>query len=404
MNWIKKTLLLAMIAPLALEAQEISVEDALKDRPIGPETALKYSAGYVRLKSLYIDSAFSKVGFEFLNSRLLNDLAARKTSGQFLQKNPIIRGLGGEIGLTAVSDDETRGGHFHFGYFKGRNGHLYSSGFARNTKTYTNPITLAVVNIEDSISAYDDLSLEGMELETWSEYYFMHSTKNPYFKFFGLRFGLGASTEKSRMRGYKASSVLTTENGTPTTTNYYPGILPTGPALRLQQMDYRQNDLYLIAGLSYRAPIGRMHELDASVESLLFGVGGGYYEFSERLVPTGPAPTSNPINTAMYISNLSASTSLEGPVASILQGLRFRLGYTFKPSETVGIRIMYGQTRRSYTMYTPKIKARDEDAAASLILGDIEGYVSRTIKSIGVSKVSVVDLRREISVEIQSRY
>lgn len=142
------------------------------------------------------------------------------------------------------------------------------------------------------------------------------------------------------MRGYKASSVLTTENGTPTITTYYPGILPT--ALRLQQMDYRQNDLHLIAGLSYRAPIGRMHELDASVESLLFGVGGGYYEFSERLVPTGPALTSNPINTAMYISNLPASTSLEGPVASILQGLRFRIGYTVKPSETVGIRIMYG--------------------------------------------------------------
>lgn len=91
-------------------------------------------------------------------------------------------------------------------------------------------------------------------------------------------------------------------------------------------------------------------------------------------------------------------------MASILQGLRIRIGYTVKPSETVGIRIMYGQTRRSYTMYTPKIKARDEDAAASLIPGDIEGYVSRTIKSISVSKVSVVDLRREISVEIQSRY
>jgi hypothetical protein len=404
MNWIKKTLIFALMIPLALKAEELSVEEALKDRSAGPGTPLKYSSGYFRLTSLSIDSAFTRAGFEFLNSRLLNDLFAQKVTGQFLQKNPILRGSGGEIGLTAISDDETRAGHFHFGYYKGHNGHLYASGFARNLRNYKDPVVVSIVNLEDTVSAYDNISVEGMELESWSEYYFMHETKNPFFKFFGIRFGLGASTDRSRMRGYKISTVLTTENGTPTTTNYYPGILPTGSAVRLQQMDYRQNDFYLIVGLSYRAPIGRKHELDASAESQLLGIGGGYYEYVEQLIPMGPAPTNNPINSLLYLSNLSASKSLSGPVASILQGLRFRLGYTFKPSETLGIRIMYGQTRRSYTMYTASIKTRDEDAAASLLLGDTEGFILKKIKSIGVSKVSLSDRRQEVSLEFQARY
>ncbi len=399
----RNQLILPFLVVLLAWQPEIHAEDIAGDAPKSI-TAESSSFGYVRIKSLYIESALLEANIGFLNSRLWNDLAARKTALQIPHKNPVIRAIGAEVGLTAVSKDDTRAGHFHFAYLKGRNGHMYSSGFARNAKNYTNPIALAVVNTEDSISSYDDISIEGMEIETWTEYYFMHSTKSPYFKYFGLRFGAGASTEKSRMRGFRLANVYTTENGTPTTTNYYPGILPTGTALRQQQMDYRQNDLYLIAGLSYRAPLGKRHEIDASVESMFVGIGAGYYEFKEGLVPTGPAPTDNVLNHVMYISNLTASTSLEGPVASVLQGLRYRFGYTYKVSETTGIRIMYGQTKRSYTMYTPNIKAKDEDAAASLLLGDVEGYLSRSIESIGVSKVSAVDRRREITLEIQARY
>ena len=392
--------------PFSIVAQTMSVDEAIREKDSAPADngPLKLSNAYVRLSSHSIDSAFTKVGFDFLNSRMLNDVASQKNSYHLPPKNGIIRAFGGELGMTGVADDETNAAHFHISYFRGRNGHVYANSVASNNKIYTNPVTIAVQSSELSASSFDDLSAEGWNAEYWKEFYFFHVTKNPYFKYIGFRFGLGLMTEKTRMRGLKMSEVATTVNGTPTTANYYPGIMPSGLALRSQAMDYRQTDGYLLAGISYRAPIGRHHEIDASAESLLIGVGGGYYEYTERMIMAGDGPGNDTATQLMYMANVMATTSLEGPVASYMQGLRYRLGYTFKPDEQYGIRIMYGQTTRRYKMYTPKLKSKDQDSVTPAVMGDIQSVIAKSIDSIGVSRVAVTDLRHELSVELQTRF
>ncbi|MBW7858077.1 MAG: hypothetical protein H3C43_07290 [Leptonema sp. (in: Bacteria)] len=405
MNTIRPWLLVGLFLPISLFAQtEISVEDALKDRKPEDTSPLKMSNGYFRLNFAQLDSAFSKLGFEFRNARKLNDFMSSKSSGQFPVNVGLQHSFGAEVGFTGFADDLTGSAHFHLNYYQAGSAHTYSVGASRATKNYVNPIPANVNSQEVSIGSDDDIALEGYEFETWKEFYFFSITQNPYFRYFGLRLGLGLSTDKSRIRGIRVSSIETSINGTPNTNNYYPGVLPSGPALRLTQQDYRQTDLYAIVGLSYRAPIGRHHEIDASAESLLFGLGGGYYSMRERLMPLNVPATSDSLNYLMFLSHVGTSDSLEGAVGSILTGVRFKAGYTYKTDNNLGFRIGVGQTRKNYTMYTPNIKPKDEDKAASLALGDISDFIFKSTNPIGVSKVKVVDLRQDVSIEVQARF
>lgn len=406
MKIIYSWLFVGLILPASLFAQaEISVEDALKKPKTTEDTApLKMSNGYFRLNFVQIDSAFSRLGFEFRNARMLNDLASSKSSGQFPVKVSLQNSFGAEIGFTGFADDQTGSAHFHFNYYKSGRAHNYSVGASRAVKNYINPIPVNVNSQEVSIGSDDDIALEGYEFETWREFYLLSMTKNPYFRYFALRAGLGLSTDKSRIRGFRVSTIDTTINGSPNTNNYYPGVLPSGPAMRLTEQDYRQTDLYAIVGLSYRAPIGRHHEIDASAESLLFGLGGGYYSMRERLMPLNVPSTSDSLNYLMFLSHIGTSDSLEGAVGSTLTGVRFKAGYTYKTDNNLGFRIGIGQTKKNYTMYTPNIKPKDEDKASSLALGDLNDFIFKSTNPIGISKVKVVDIRRDISVEVQARF
>lgn len=398
-------LLVSLILPISLFAQtEISAEEALKDQKPEDTSALKVSHAYFRLNFAQIDSAFSNLGFEFRNARLLNDAMSSKSSGQYPVKIGPQKSFGAELGFNGFADDQTGSAHFHFNYYKAGPAHIYSAGAARAQKNYVNPIVAVVNSQELTLGSDDDVALEGYEFETWREFYFLSITKNPYFRYFGLRAGFGLSTDKSRIRGIRVSTIDTTVNGTPNTNNYYPGVLPSGPTLRLAEQDYRQNDLYFLLGLSYRAQIGRHHEIDASAESFLFGLGGGYYSMRERLMPLNTPSTSDSLNYLMFLSHVGTSNSLEGAVGSLLTGIRFKVGYTYKTDNNLGFRIGIGQTKKNYTMYTPNIKPKDEDKASSLALGDISDFIFKAANPIGISKVKVVDKRQDVSIEIQARF
>lgn len=401
-------LALLIAGPGALAAAPRDRETDNKDEEeapvVGPPKEMKMGIGYFRARGMSMDSSTVEAGFQFLNARLLNSFVASRSAMVWPYSVPHVWAGGGEVGLSAMSEDGMRGIHMHLAYYKAGSAAQEYLGQSYSNKLYLSPVAATVYNAESSYSGLDRVSQEGLEAEMLREFFFLRATDNPYFRYFALRAGLGLSTDRARMRGAKISSVTTLANGVATDTDYYPGALPSGSALRQLQMDYRQTNLYLLVGFEYRAPIGKRHEVSLAVDAFAVGASGGYFTYTELLVPTIPPNAANPISLMNYGSAISGGNTLEGPVAGVLNGQRVRGSYTFKFKNDMALNLGVGETVKSFTLYTPKIKASGTDQASSLLAGDTQEYLMKSAKSLGVSKVKIMDRRREISLEIQSRF
>lgn len=379
-------------------------DEADDSTPVGPPKDLPMSFGYFRATGMTMDSSTMRAGFDFLNARRLNGFLANHSAAIWPYSVPHVWAAGGEVGMSAISPDGMRGIHMHLSYYKAGAAAQEYLGDSRSDKTYTSPVTANVRTAESSYAGLDRVSQEGIEAELLREFYFLRATDNPLFRYFALRAGVGVSTDRARLRGTKVSSVTTLVNGVPNTSDYYPGALPGGLALHALQMDYRQTNLSLIAGFEYRAPMGKRHEVGFAADAFVAGVTGGYFTYTELLLPTVSPAASNPISMTNYASAISGGNTLEGPVAGALTGQRLRASYTYKFKDGIALNFGAGETVKSYSLYTPKIKAGGTDQATSLLAGDTQEYLTKSLKSLGVSKVLVVDRRREAWLEVQSRF